>query len=126
MGVRRLVALVTGLPPASALHRAVDPEGWEWTAEREIQAATFEALDLANAMYQAAHEKDGTGRLRKLLRLPRPRSIEEQQETDVVTDATEIDAFFSKSGATIKNSDPPGRVVTAEDIRKEIRERQAE
>lgn len=119
MGVRRLVTLVSNLPPKSAVHRAFDPEGWDWDMSRELQAATIEVLDLANAMYQAAHEKDGSGRLRKLLHVPRPTPDEEPE----VASAAEIEAFFGAGGAEIKSSEPVGEVVTADDIRRELRKR---
>ncbi|MGH2651761.1 MAG: hypothetical protein ACRDHK_11190 [Actinomycetota bacterium] len=38
LGVRRLAALLRGLPRGGAVHRALDPQGWDWSHGDEILA----------------------------------------------------------------------------------------
>lgn len=73
MGVRRLLALLDGIPPGSALHRAVDPDGWAWTTTEELMASLIEVADFGNRWYIAAHidSKKG-GKVPDAIRVPRP------------------------------------------------------
>lgn len=55
VGARRLISLVRGLPPDSALHRATDPRGWNWNNKEELLAGILERVDWANILYLSAH-----------------------------------------------------------------------
>ncbi len=55
LSARRLLALVKGLPPGSALHRSVDPEGYGWTNNEELLATLLEVTDLSNRMFYSAN-----------------------------------------------------------------------
>lgn len=72
LGVRRLTALVAGLPPAGSLGRDLDPflaAGWD--SATELTAMVAELVDHSNRMYLMANSKKGT-RLPPPLFIPRP------------------------------------------------------
>lgn len=71
MGLRRLYALTTGLPPASALARAVWPEGADWDIRTELLAALVELVDAGNRLFYSANTKRGT-RAPDPVTIPRP------------------------------------------------------
>jgi hypothetical protein len=48
IGARRLASLIRGLPPDSALHRALDPDGWAWGNVEELMAVLVEMFHSAN------------------------------------------------------------------------------
>jgi len=62
---------MTGLPPKSALHRALDPKGWDWDEKTEFGASAVEQLDRANNMYLRVHAKPGT-KVPEPVRIGRP------------------------------------------------------
>lgn len=73
LGVRRLGALVDGLPPGGALDRAVDPDGWGsgWGNTEELLAKIAELVHLNWAQFVVTHSKKGAQPPRPL-RIPRP------------------------------------------------------
>ena len=54
IGLRRLRSLIDGLPPQGALHRAADPEGWDWRNDEELLATLIEMVDYGNRLSWAA------------------------------------------------------------------------
>lgn len=58
--MRRLHALVSGLPRDAALLRKLDPEQAQWGTTAELLAALIEVVDMGNRMYHAAHTRKGT------------------------------------------------------------------
>lgn len=71
VGMRRLRALIRGLPLDSALGRSVAPHRLEWSTTEELLATLIEVTDAGNVMFFAAHSKPGTPRPRPI-RVPRP------------------------------------------------------
>lgn len=59
-GVRRLLALVKGLPSDSATSRSVNTGGEPWSMQDELLAALVEMVDQSNRMFFSAHAKEGT------------------------------------------------------------------
>lgn len=58
-GVRRIHALVTGLPPDGAMIRDMAYDGQEWSVTDELLAALLEEVDYGNRLYYSAHMKKG-------------------------------------------------------------------
>jgi hypothetical protein len=77
---RRMMALVTHLPPDSALHRAMEPKAWGWGHEEELLAVLCELVDRHDRHYVAAHRKDGKAP-GEPLRVNRPYEREHQKGT---------------------------------------------
>lgn len=74
IGVRRLGALISGLPPGSPLHRSLDPDGWGWGTREELAAQTVEQLDgLARLFWQANFKGNVPGQPVKIERPKRLR-----------------------------------------------------
>ena len=92
MGVRRLRALLKGLPAGSALHRELDP-GWSWTFTDELLAGVIEVLDYGNRMYFAAHKPKGA-------QVPKPITIrrpwDPPPEKPEPATFEEVTAFFGQ------------------------------
>lgn len=95
MGLRRLRALIQGLPPGSAVHRSLDPQGSQWTFDTELLAALAELLDHSNRLYLAAHKNKGA-------QLPRPISIKRPWDTTQepqIASGEQVKEFFASRGA---------------------------
>lgn len=60
MGVRRLWALVRGLPRDCALHRDIDPDAASWGPHEELLASLIEVTDYGNRLFFSANTKKGT------------------------------------------------------------------
>ncbi|MEV8373014.1 hypothetical protein AB0P21_09770 [Kribbella sp. NPDC056861] len=73
--MRRLVALITHLPPDSALSRTVNSG---WSDDRELAAALVE---LAHAQFRATLAAGGVKRLPRPLKVPRPDPYQPDQGT---------------------------------------------
>lgn len=93
IGVRRVLALVFGLSPASALARDVNAG---WTIEMELAAVNAEVTDKQLALLEAVHAKDGDGHVRDPIHVPRPWDIAPEPST-----ADEIAEFAAISGGRI-------------------------
>lgn len=91
IGARRLLSLTRGLPPGSALHRSVDPEGWNWGNKEELLAGILERLDWSNILYLSAH---GVRDLPKLTKVPRPWRVEEKAPPRRQSSSAELVAAF--------------------------------
>lgn len=88
LGVRRLWALVNGLPEDSATHRET------WTLRDEVAAATVEIVDFwgrVGAQLQGVKPRD----LPDPVRIPRP-GDEERNKPKIEKDPRKIAAFFAK------------------------------
>lgn len=97
LGVRRLYALVVGLPPGCALHRAADPEAWAWNNDTELLAALVEQVSVGNVMFMAANSKKGT-RTPKPIAVPRPgRLVKEREESKQARRVSMVEFFRGKS-----------------------------
>lgn len=60
-GVRRLLALVRGLPRDSATARAeIGPDRFEWTTETELMAIMVDRFAVFQHTWLQAHVKEGT------------------------------------------------------------------
>jgi len=79
IGVRRLRALVQGLPPGGALHRSIDPDGWRWTTDTEMLATVAELVDANNRLFYSAHAKKGSSPV-KPIKIMRPGKLAEEEE----------------------------------------------
>lgn len=55
---RDLLVIVEQLPPGSALHRSMDPEGSLWTVETHLLAGIFDVLAIANWQRAGGAERD--------------------------------------------------------------------
>jgi hypothetical protein len=64
---RRLGVLIRHMPPGSALHRAMDPEGVDWDVNSHLLAAIVDAEHLS--LWQRG---DGKGQRPKPVRRPAP------------------------------------------------------
>lgn len=73
MGVRRILALIAGLPPGSAVHRSIDPHGAGkgWTTQEELLSTIAEVVDYGNRLFYAANTKKGSKQPKPLF-IPRP------------------------------------------------------
>jgi hypothetical protein len=62
MSVRRLGALLAGLPARNALARALDPKGVgsDWGHVEELLATQAELIDQGNRLFYQAHAKKGS------------------------------------------------------------------
>lgn len=93
IGVRRLRALIAGLPIGSALHRSLDPTGWAWGTTEELLAVLVEVVDLGNRQYVAFEA--GRNKVPKPIDIRRPWKVEEPKR---FASHAEIEAFFGKKG----------------------------
>ncbi len=73
-GARRLYALMCGLPPHCALHRALDPTGWQWDTHAELLATIAEVNDIGNRIAVKINSKPGTPEP-PALHIPRPDEV---------------------------------------------------
>lgn len=80
IGARRLWALIMGLPPMSALHRAVNPEGWNWTYGDELLATLVEQIDHSNRMFYVANSAKSKD-VWDPVKVPRPKQTMLVEET---------------------------------------------
>lgn len=74
IGARRLWSLISNLSPKSALHRALDPEGWHWSQTDELLATIVEEIDQGNRMFHSAH-RDEKSKTWDPIRVPRPKPL---------------------------------------------------
>lgn len=81
LSLRRLLALVGGLPRGGALDRALDPDGWGsgWTHTEELLATIAELLDLHRRQYVVTNSKRGASKPRAI-KIPRPSDIRRRLE----------------------------------------------
>lgn len=92
LGIRRLRALIRGLPPGSAVHRALDPHS-DWTANEELLASLIEVVDLGNRWFFGANTKKGSQQP-KPIKIPRPRDDEKEPRKPSTPD--EIQSFMGR------------------------------
>lgn len=99
IGARRLEALINGLPPGSALHRAVDPDGWGagWTNQEELLAAICELIDTNNRLFLMANTKKNAKQPRPL-HIPRPRDKKPER---VKADGESLKALMEEKGMPV-------------------------
>jgi len=71
-------AIITSLPPDSALHRAENPKTWHWADPHTDLLATLVDLLGQSVATQAQRPKIKTSELPK--RIPRPWEIEQHEE----------------------------------------------
>lgn len=74
MGARRLAALVAGLPPGCATHRAQDPDGYgaSWGNVEELLALLIEITDRHDRHFVIANSRKNA-RKPRAFQIPRPR-----------------------------------------------------
>jgi len=102
--VRRLHALIAGLPPDAAIHR----DGELWTTQSNLAASTLELIDRwgrTNAALlisqinwkQDSYRRDALKNLGEQLRIPRP-GAELAEPTKPTSDEAVIRQWFAKIG----------------------------
>lgn len=89
VGLRRLRALIGGLPPGSAVHRSVDPAGYGWRNTEEMLALIAQLIDHTNRLLFARTQK---GQVPKPIHIKRP--WERVPERRPVASPDEVRAFF--------------------------------
>lgn len=87
MGLRRLWALILGLPPEAATWR----KEYQWTWSHELAAANIEVLD---GWMRVFARMMGARELGKPVQIPRPGEIEKKPTNDPVV----IRRFFARTG----------------------------
>ena len=117
MGARRLSALVTGLPPDSALMRSVHPDEWQWGtaagrwgSTTELLAALVEVVDVGNRYFIMANSPKGQ-RAPAPIVVPRPGDDRRRKQ---LSEAAEVRAFFGAGTVVVdgsKQEEGEGRVV---------------
>lgn len=95
MGVRRVLALIIGLPPGSAIHRALDPKGVGvgWTTQEELMAVLIEVMDYGNRLFYSANSKKGA-KQPKPLYVPRPNRSRKRRKAS----SQDMKAIFAQKG----------------------------
>jgi len=91
IGARRLLSLIDGLPPGSAMHRALDPAGSSWGQLEELVATLIEVTDMSNRLYLRVHTNPGTD-VGEPIHIPRP-----WDEKKPATEPEDVAAFFAGS-----------------------------
>lgn len=91
--MRRLLALVKGLPPEGALHRAVRGTAAGWTNTEELLAFLCELTDQTNRLLFGAFSKKGA-KAPKPVSIPRP-GQENQRRRRPKASAEELSAFLA-------------------------------
>jgi hypothetical protein len=82
-------SLIKGLPPESALSRALSPDTVDWGNAEELLATQIEMTDLSNRLYIQAHS-DEHAKAPEPVKVPRP-----YQRYEAPKDKTaEIKEFF--------------------------------
>lgn len=102
LGARRLVSLVDGLPPESALARTLDPDnlGSGWTADTHLLAVIVQLVDHANRLFMSANSKPGS-RIPDPIHIRRPgdeRRRAEAMDTVATLQSKGIPVFSVKRG----------------------------
>jgi len=98
--MRRLAALVNGLPLDSALVRSYDPDrlGRGWDSKSELLAMIAELIDQSNRFFIAANSKRGT-------QLPRPlyiaRPDDNRRGLPQRNQKAAVRALFAKQGVPV-------------------------
>lgn len=91
--MRRIKALVGGLPRDSALLRHLDPEGSQWNNTTELLASLIEVVDFSNRLYIVAHAKKGA-KAPEPIKVRRPGEKEREESRVVSMSSPEARAFF--------------------------------
>lgn len=90
MSIRRLRALIRGIPPDSALQRAFDPN-WRWSSTDELLSSLIEVTDRNGRWFAQVHARKGS-KVPDPVRIPRPW---EREEKSLVSSPEQVRAFFS-------------------------------
>lgn len=88
-GVRRILALVRGLPARSATARTISAAGRDWSSTEELLASLIEMTDLTNRLLHGAFTKKGTQSW-KPIRVTRPTDLVRPK----LATAAEVRRFF--------------------------------
>lgn len=100
LGVRRINALVEGLPLSGATFRAAATNGVQWSTTDELLAVLVEMIDHSNRMYFAAHAKKGQG-VWKPVQIARPATKKIEPVSTPVSKIREVfggNIHYSKRG----------------------------
>lgn len=98
MGVRRIVALVNGLPMQGAVFRDAAMHGKYWTTTEELLATLIEVTDLTNRLLYGANAPKGK-RVWDPLEIERPAKAKPERALPTPSGRGEIQAFFWGSEA---------------------------
>lgn len=93
-GVRRIHALVAGLPPTGAMIRAAATNGQPWSVTDDLLATVIEMIDHGNRMFFSANAKKGAN-VWKPITITRPvNQPSETHEPKKPSSVQEIRKFF--------------------------------
>lgn len=96
LSIRKLSALVSGLPRGSALHIAMRGEEAMWGTSDYLLAAAVDHLAVANWLYVQTHSKKGANNPRPDP-IPRPGTKPKQRnDSRRFASAKEVSAFISR------------------------------
>jgi hypothetical protein len=95
LSVRKLFALVSGLPQGSALHRALRGDAADWDTNDYLLAAVVDYLAVANWLFIQANSKKGT---KNPFPEPvkRPGAKSKDDEPKRFASAKEVSAFLAR------------------------------
>jgi len=93
LGVRRIRALVRGLPIDGVTVRETELHGKPWSITDELLATLIELIDHGNRMYYSAHAKNPSG-VWKPLKITRPIEEEDQPPERKISTVEDIKRFF--------------------------------
>lgn len=95
LSIRKLAALVSGLPRGSALHIAMSGEEALWGTSDYLLAATVDHLAVANWLFVQANSKKGA-RNPYPDPVPRPGDKKKNEEPRRFASAKEVSAFIAR------------------------------
>ncbi len=101
IGVRRIIALVKGLPPRSAFARQAYSDGKDWGNTEELLSTLTELVDFSNRMTYARSAKKGE-KVWDPIKIPRPYDeLKEKQrkERRKVATGDELVKFFNRGSS---------------------------
>lgn len=85
MGLRRLRALIDGLPRDSAFIRKVHPHP-DWTQTHELMATLIEAVDFGNRVLWSVNRDKHSPKAPDPIKIPRPWRKDEKRRKATVTE----------------------------------------
>lgn len=103
-GVRRVLALVNGLPPDGATVRYSVYHGQQWSVTDELLAALIEEIDYGNRLYFSAHSKKNSQQP-KPVKIRRPIDVIEIDGPRPQSTTTEVWQVFGADNVVFEGSE---------------------
>ena len=94
-------ALIKGLPPESALARAVAPDMTDWRNQEELLATLIEVVDMSNRLYIQAHSEPHS-KAPEPIEIPRP--YRKQEPPPKPSSPQEVRDFFAKTSKAVSSN----------------------